>query len=378
MFGKRVKLFTLVGFEVNIDVSWIIIAVLVTWSLAKGVFPQYREGLSSGTYWLMGMAGAAGLFASIIFHELCHSLVARRFGMQMKGITLFVFGGVAEMHDEPPSPKAEFLMAVAGPAASILAGAVFLALAALAASGGAPGEYTTVIMYVGIINLVLAGFNLLPAYPLDGGRVLRSILWSRKGNLRRATRISTRIGSAFGLLLVFAGVYFFVRGALIGGIWWFFIGIFLRNASRASMMRLEMAEALKGEPVSRFMRTDPVTVSPGLPIGQLVEDYIYRHHFKMYPVVESGTLRGCITIGDVKAVERADWDKRTVEEISSPCSAENSIDQGADAVEALRLMNKTGRSRMLVTDGGRLSGIIALKDMLRFIFLKMELEDEES
>ena len=205
MFGKRVKLFTLVGFEVKIDVSWIIIAVLVVWSLAQGVFPRYLEGSSPTVYWLMGLAGAAGLFASIIFHELCHSLVARRFGMMMKGITLFVFGGVAEMQDEPPSPKAEFFMAVAGPAASIFAGAVFLAIGA-SAGGVMPGELTVVIQYLGVINLVLAGFNLLPAFPLDGGRVLRSILWRVKGDFRRATRISSRIGSAFGLLLIFAGV----------------------------------------------------------------------------------------------------------------------------------------------------------------------------
>lgn len=374
MFGRRVKLFTLLGFEVKIDVSWLIIAALVVWSLAEGVFPALREGLSARAYWIMGAAGAVGLFASIVFHELSHSLVARRFGMPMKGITLFVFGGVAEMQDEPPSPKAEFFMAIAGPAASIAAGGVLLVLAALV-GGALPGELADVIRYLGAINLILAGFNLIPAFPLDGGRVLRSILWRVKGDLRRATRISSRIGSAFGLLLIFAGVWFFLRGAFIGGIWWVFIGLFLRGASRSSMVRLEMVEALRGEPVSRFMKTDPVTVSPDLTLDRLVEDFIYRHHHKMFPVVRDGALDGCVTLADVKTVGRDEWGDRTVSQIASDCSGENSIDRGADAIDALRTMNRLGKSRMLVTDGGRLVGVVSLKDLMRFIMLRMELEE---
>ena len=190
MFGKRIPLFKLLGFTVNIDLSWLILAVLVTWSLAKGLFPYYFEGLSNQVYWWMGIAGAIGLFISIVFHEFCHSIVARHFGLPMKGITLFIFGGVAEMESEPQSPKVEFLMAIMGPVSSVLLGAAFYLASMAGKSVGWPTSVNGVLQYLMVINFVLAGFNLLPAFPLDGGRVLRSILWGIRGNLRWATRIA--------------------------------------------------------------------------------------------------------------------------------------------------------------------------------------------
>ena len=190
MFGKRITLFRLLGFEVKIDASWLIIAVLITWSLARAVFPAYFEGLSGATYILMGIVGALGLFSSIVVHEFSHSLVARRFGLSMKGITLFIFGGVAEMEEEPPTAKAEFFMAIAGPAASVVLGGVLLGITVLGTRYGWPNPVIGVLSYLWTINLVLAAFNLLPAFPLDGGRVLRSALWGFTGRLAWATRIA--------------------------------------------------------------------------------------------------------------------------------------------------------------------------------------------
>ena len=374
MFGKRITLFRLLGFEVKIDLSWLIIAVLITWSLARAVFPAYFKELSGTTHVLMGIVGALGLFTSIVVHEFSHSLVARRFGLPMKGITLFIFGGVAEMEEEPPTAKAEFLMAIAGPGASVIVGGILYGITVLGARSGWPDAVIGVLSYLWSINLVLAAFNLLPAFPLDGGRVLRSVLWGVTGRLGWATRIASLIGSGFGFLLIALGVVFFIRGQFVNGIWWFLIGTFVRNASQTSYQRLVTRRLLEGEPVRRFMEENPVTVPYYISVAQLVENYIYKYHFKMYPVVQEEKLVGCITTRAVKAIPRQEWDQHTVKEASTTCSSENTIASDADATDALALMSQTGNSRLMVVDKDRLVGIIALKDLLEFLSLKMDLE----
>jgi Zn-dependent protease/CBS domain-containing protein len=376
MFGQRIKLFKLLGFEVRIDWSWIIIAILIVWSLSKGLFPYYYKGLSTQTYWWMGIIGAAGLFVSIIVHEFSHSLVARKYGLPMKGITLFIFGGVAEMGDEPPSARAEFMMAIAGPLSSILIALIFYGIHAAGKQAGLAEPINGVVGYLGWINAILAGFNLLPAFPLDGGRVLRSILWGVKKNLRWATYVSSRIGSGFGILLIVLGVVQLFRGNFIGGMWWFLIGMFLQGAAKASYQQLLTRRALEGEPISRFMKTDPVTVPPSISLERLVEDYIYRYHFKMFPVIEnSDRLLGCVTTKQIKEIPRDEWRQKTVGEIAARCSPENTIEPLADAMKALSVMKQTGTSRLMVVEGGRLVGIIALKDLLELLSLKVELEE---
>jgi Zn-dependent protease/CBS domain-containing protein len=376
MFGKRIPLFKLFGFKVNVDASWLILAVLVTWSLAKGLFPYYFTGFSNSTYWWMGIAGAVGLFMSIIFHEFCHSLVARQFGLQMKGITLFIFGGVAEMESEPKSAKAEFLMAIAGPLSSVLLGGFFYLVHIAAISAGWSSPVNGVLLYLMIINLILAGFNLLPAFPLDGGRVLRSILWSVKGNLRWATRIASGLGSAIGVFMIIFGVLSFIAGSFIGGVWYFLIGLFIRQASRMSYSQLVMRNALAGEQIQRFMKTDPVTVSSSLPVDQLVSDYFYKFHYKMFPVSDGNGLKGCVTSKQVKELAREEWNRHTVKDVLIPCSEENAVSSQTDALQALSLMNRTGNSRLMVVDNNRLLGVVTLKDMLKFLSLKIDLESE--
>ena len=375
MFGNRIKLFKLLGFEVRVDWSWIIIAILIAWSLSKGLFPSYYKNLSPQTYWWMGIIGAAGLFLSIIAHEFSHSLVARKYGLPMKGITLFIFGGVAEMEDEPPSAKVEFMMAIAGPLCSILIALIFYGIHAAGKQAGLAQPINGVVGYLGWINAILAGFNLLPAFPLDGGRVLRSILWGVKKNLRWATYVSSRIGSGFGILLIVLGVIQVFRGNFVGGMWWFLIGMFLQGAARASYQQLLTRRALEGEPVRRFMKTDAVTVPPSISLEQLVEDYVYKYHFKMFPIVEDhDRLLGCVTTKQIKEIPRAEWGRRTVGDVASQCTAENTIEPQADAMKALSIMKQTGASRLMVVEKGRLVGIIALKDLLELLSLKVELE----
>lgn len=375
MFEKRLKLFKLLGFEVRLDLSWIVIATLVVWSLSTGLFPSQYHNLSSSTYWLMGTAGALGLFLSIIIHEFTHSVVARKYGIPMKGITLFIFGGVAEMSEEPTSAKAEFMMAIVGPLSSFGLAVFSLLFFAVGTRGDWPVPVIGVARYCIFINSLLAVFNLIPAFPLDGGRVFRSILWYFKGDLRWATRISSGIGSLFGILLIVYGFWRMFGADLIGGMWMILIGIFLQNAARMSYQQLIVRKAFEGEPVSRFMKSDPVTVSPATSVEELVEDYIYHHHYKIFPVVDSGKLLGCVFMEQVKEVPREERKKRTVSELMRPCSSEITIDSKTDAMKLLTVMNQTGAKRFMVVENGRLVGIVSSTDMLSLLSLKTEFEE---
>lgn len=375
MFGKPLTLFRILGFEVKIDWSWLILGALIVWSLATGLFPVWYKGLARGDYWAMGVAGAVGLFLSIVFHELWHSLIARRFGLNMRGITLFLFGGVSEMTDEPPSPKAEFFLAVAGPVSSVVLAAIFLVLGYLIRGGGSVTPSTAVLSYLGFLNLALAVFNLIPAFPLDGGRVLRAVLWGAWNDLSKATRVASRIGAGLGAGLMFLGVVQFFMGQSIGGIWTFIIGMFVRSAARSSYGQLVVRQALEGARVRQFMAKDPVSVDPGTTVEKLVEDFIYKYHFKMFPVVDGEKLVGCVTINQVKSVAREDWPSQRIGELASSCSAENTIGPDADVMAALAQMQRTGRSRLLVAEDGKLDGVISLKDIMGYITLKMDLEE---
>jgi len=377
MFGRQIKLFRLFGFTVSADVSWLVIAFLVVWSLAAGLFPTYYKGLEKSTYWWMGVAGALGLFASVVFHEFWHSLIARRYGLKIIGITLFIFGGVSQMTEEPRSPAVEFFMAVAGPLSSfVLAGLFYLFALAGDPYLSVPGE--AVLVYLASLNGLLGIFNLLPAFPLDGGRVLRSILWRAKGNLQWATRLASRIGEGFGAAMMLMGIIAFISGNFISGVWWFLIGTFLRNASQMSYRQLLIRQALQGEQVKRFMKPELVTVAPSVTLSQLMEDYIFRYHYKMFPVVDHERLMGVVTINQLKEVPRAEWGTHTVKEIAETCTEGNTIEPDADATQALDKMNRGGSSRLIVVDRGRLVGILALRDLLKFLAIKMDLEPQEA
>lgn len=377
MFSKRYKILNLLGFPIYLDLSWFAIVVLISWSLASRIFPTQVEGLSPGQYWTMGVLGALGLFASILAHELGHAVVARRFDLPMRGITLFIFGGVAEMTKEPPSAKAEFFVAIAGPIVSVLVSAACFAIAMF--SGPAmPPSVSAVIWYLATINAVVVVFNLIPAFPLDGGRVLRSILWHFTGNLRWATKVASSLGSAFGVFLIVFGFLNLLAGNLIGALWQILIGMFLRNAAQMSYQQVLVRRALEGEPVSRFMNRDVITVPASLPLDRLIEDFVYRHHHKMYPVTAGDQLIGCVTTRQVQQVPREQWHETTVGDVVERCGEDSTTTPNADAMEALTKLSRNEASRMLVVSDGQLAGILSLKDLMKFISLKVELEGDQS
>jgi len=377
MIGKKLVLFELLGFKVQADVSWIFLALLVTWSLARGLFPIWYEELPPATYWWMGIAGALGLFSSLLLRELSHSLVARRYGLQIKGITLFIFGGVAEMEEEPRSPKCEFLMAIAGPIASFSLALFFHLIAKIGAAQDLPVPILGVIEYLALVNVILGGFNLVPAFPLDGGRAFRAAMWYFKGDLRKATQSASRMGQGFGTLLMALGVLQVVLGNFVGGMWWFLIGLFLRTAAMASYQQLLTRRIFEGEPVRRFMSPDPVAVTPWLSIEAFVEGYVYDYHYDLFPVVEDHRLLGSAGIREVKMLPREEWARRRVADILAPCTAANTVGAETDAVKAMAIMRQSGNTRLMVVEDGRLVGMLVLKDMLELFALKMDLEGAE-
>ncbi|MCE5212866.1 MAG: site-2 protease family protein [Deltaproteobacteria bacterium] len=375
MFGRPISLFTIFGFEIKVDVSWLLLAALITWSLASGLFPEYYKNLPQSAYWWMGAAGTVGLFLSIIFHELTHSLVARRFGVSMKEITLFIFGGVAQMNEDPPHPKAEFMIAVVGPLSSFFLGLVAYLFYHIGVQNGWPVTVTGVLNYLCWLNIVLAAFNLIPAFPLDGGRILRSALWRWKKDIRWSTDIAAQIGSGFGLLLTIMGIIYIVRGNFVGGLWWFLIGLFVRSAAQSSYRQILARDLFHTKKVKDLMVTNPVTVPRSISLEEFIRDYVYKYHFQAYPVLSFGRLTGCIFLKQIASIPREEWAQQTVGAVALPCNNEITIGPEEDADKALELMNKTGNSRLLVVNGDELEGILSLKDMLALLSLKMEFDD---
>jgi Zn-dependent protease len=374
MFTARLRLLRLFGIPISVDISWLIILALITWTLAEAIFKPALPDASEGERLLLGFVTALAFFVCIVLHELGHALVARSRGIPIRGITLFLFGGVAELAAEPPSASSEFLMAIAGPLVSVFLSGVFFVLSLLAAGLGWATSIELIFRCLAWINLSLLVLNLLPAFPLDGGRVFRSILWGISGNLRRATRWAAAIGQGFAWLLIAGGVVLFYWGDVFGGIWLGLIGMFLNNAARGSYQQMVLQQALKGEPVSRFMNLQPIVVPPSLDLRSWVEDYVYRYHRKTFPVASNGHLEGYISTQALARFPRAEWDRHTVAEVMRQDLQAVTISPQTDALEALGRMQRTGASRLLVSNGTQLLGIVSLKDLLRFLNLKIELE----
>ena len=374
MFTTRWPLFRVGRITIRIDASWLIILALATVSL-NGLFRQLVPGLTPASYWAMGLVTALSFFTCIVLHELGHALTAQRVGIPIRGITLFLFGGVAELEGEPPSAGKEFLMAIAGPAVSAVLAALFGVLFYAGAVSGWPAPVVMVLWALAAINGSVLVFNMIPAFPLDGGRVLRSALWGYTGSVRRATYWASLLGQGFAWLLIAVGVWSFFDGQVWNGVWTGLIGLFLNNAARSSYQQVLIRQALEGEPVSRFMNPDPVTVPPALDLRTWLDEYVYRYHHKTFPVVADGRLLGVISTRALGRFPREEWDRVSVGEAMRQDLDAVTVPPQTDAMKALERMQRTGSSRLLVTRDGQLVGIISLKDLLRFLQLKLELEE---
>jgi Zn-dependent protease len=304
-FGRDARggfaLFRIAGIQVRVDPSWFLIIVLIWWSLAAGYFPRLHPDAGAVATWAAGLLTALLFFASLLLHELSHCFMARRAGLEVPSITLFLFGGASEMAREPDDPDTELRIAIVGPLASFaLAGLFWGASRALPAA--TPDLLVGVVRYLAWINLALAVFNLLPGFPLDGGRVLRAWLWRRTGSLQRASRVATQAGKGLGAGLAVLGVLQIFSGALIGGVWLVLVGLFARGLAESSYQSLMLRQLLQEVSVGDVMVREPVTVRPDLPLDRLVEDYVLGRGFRGFPVVEEGRALGLVSVEQVKRV----------------------------------------------------------------------------
>lgn len=375
MFGKRFNFISLAGIKIGIDMSWLLIAVLLTWTLAAGNFPFYYPHLSAGTYWLMGFTGMIGLFICIILHELGHALVAKHYKLPVTQITLFIFGGIAEIKKEPPSPKIEFLVAVAGPIVSLLIAGMMYMVTEAGIVLNFPIAVLGVTSYLTWINLIIVVFNLIPAFPLDGGRILRAILWKCNHNLALATKITTRMGAGFGLMLVFLGIFLFITSSFLSGLWITIIGLFLQKAAFSSRTQFYITKQLQGEKVLKFMKKDPVSVSPHLSLKECIDNYVYTSHHHLYPVTDNDELLGYISLQEIKSVPPENWSNTDVRNVMVPLSQVTTVSPSTSALEAMNLIHEVNAATLFVVENGKLVGLLTSQDLFKLILLKLELEE---
>jgi Zn-dependent protease/CBS domain-containing protein len=349
------------GVELRLNWSLLAVVALIVWSLAEGVFPDTNPGLSHPTY--LGMASVAALLflASIALHELGHSWVARREGIEVDSITLWLFGGVSQLKGRFASPGAEFRVAVSGPLVSIVLGVLFM----LIALAGPPSAVDGVAAWLGYINLILAVFNLLPASPLDGGRVLHAVLWRAKGDFAWATRVASEIGQGFGYLFIALGIAMFVFEGAFSGAWLAFIGWFLLQGARAEARYVATEQALGGLRVRDLMVRDPVTVDADTTLGRFMDDVAWSHRFTTYPVLEGDRPVGLLAFAAVAAVPRADWDTRRVQNTMIPLDDVPLLTEDELAVDALQELAAPTGNRALVIDNGHLAGLLSITDIAR-------------
>jgi Zn-dependent protease/CBS domain-containing protein len=355
------------GIQFGVNWSWLVVLALIVWTLYSGIFPETNPGLENGSYVGMAIFAAVLFFLSLLLHEFGHALVARREGMEIDGITLWLFGGVARFKGMFPSAGAEFRIAIAGPLVSLGLGVLFILLAwAL----GSPQEVDGVAAWLGYINLALLVFNLLPALPLDGGRVLRSILWGARGSFEWATHVAASIGRGFGYLFILGGVALLIFEGVFSGAWLAFMGWFLLQAAGAEDHYLAAQQALSGLKVRDLMARDPVTASKDETIGEFMDDVVWNRRYTTYPVVSDSRVVGLLPFRCVASVPRGDWDERRVRDCMIPVASVPVFAPDDELVEAAGELSENDVHRGLVLDAGRLVGLLSITDVARALQLR--------
>jgi Zn-dependent protease/predicted transcriptional regulator len=375
------------GIDIEIDWSWLFIFILIAWDLST-VFDQLHPTWAVSVVWSAAIAAALLFFISVLLHELAHSLVAQSQGVPVRSITLFLFGGVSDIQREPPSPRAEFLITIVGPLTSLVIGVVLLVLAGTTANPintmtGSTSSMSglkllpTMLLWLGSINILLAFFNMIPGFPLDGGRVLRSILWAITGNLRRATQMASQAGQIIAWLFIVAGIMMvfgydipLLGTGLINGLWLAFIGWFLNSAAQQSYRQVVIHDMLHGVPVTRLMRLNPPTVSSNVSISSLVHDHVMGTDDHAFPVVDNGQLVGIVTLEDIRTVKRDAWDMQNVRQIMTPADKLTVAAPDEDAADALDKLATLDVHQLPVVSNGKLVGLLRQRDILKWLHLQ--------
>lgn len=364
------RLFRISGIDIGIHYSWLLIFILIAWSLAQGYFPQAYPGWTVITYWVTGVIASLMLFISVLLHELAHSLVAQARGLPVSSITLFIFGGVSNLEKEPEKPSTEFTMAVVGPLSSLILGGIFWGL--LHALTKQTSPVAAMLHYLALINVILAAFNILPGFPLDGGRVLRSILWGTMKDLKKATNIAATVGQAFGWAMIAFGVFWLFTGNFIGGLWIAFIGWFLSSAAGSSRRQLTLQEHLAGVAVKEAMNPNPVTVDQGTSVDEVVRNVFYQGRGRAAPVMQGEKLVGIVTIDDVKKLPHDRWVETPVVSIMTHAPL-YSVAPEDDLNTALKLIAQHDINQVLVLRQGQLVGLLSRADIISHLQISQEL-----
>lgn len=365
--NDSITLGRIAGIRVGVNWSWLVVFALIVWTLSESIFPRMNPGLSDGTYLGMAIAAALLFFISLLMHEYGHALVARREGMEIDGITLWLFGGVARFKGVFPSAGAEFRIAIAGPIVSLVLGVLFVLFAWLTPS---PEAVDGAAAWLGYINLTLLVFNLLPALPLDGGRVLRSALWAARNDFAWATRVAAWVGRAFGYVFIAVGLGLFIFQGAFSGAWLAFIGWFLLQAAGAEDRYLLARQALSGLRVGDLMVRDPVTARPDMTLGDFMDEVVTQRRHTTYPVVEDGRALGLLPFRCVAEVPRREWDTRLVRDCMIPRDRVPVVNEMDDAIDAAAELADGDVNRALVLDGDRLAGLLSVTDVARALQIR--------
>ena len=364
------RLFRIAGIDIGIHYSWLFIFFLFAWLLAQGFFPQRYPGWNVSTYWIIGFISALLLFVSVLIHELAHSLVARSRGLPVSGITLFIFGGVSNLQEEPSKASVEFSMAIVGPLTSLILAGIFWGLLHTLSSQATP--LGAVLYYLAFINALLAAFNILPGFPLDGGRVLRSILWGTMRDLAKATNIAATVGYILGWALVAFGVYSMFTGDFLGGIWIAFIGWFLSSAAESSRKQFNLREHLTGIKVKDVIKANPEIVSPDTTVDNVVRSIFYQNKGRAALVMKDDQLSGIVTITDVKKLAHDKWAETHIKNImtSTPLY---SVSEESELSSAMQLIDQHDINQVIVLHAGKAVGLLSRADIIRFLQVSQEL-----
>ncbi|WP_417494711.1 site-2 protease family protein [Maricaulis sp.] len=362
--------FKIGGVIVRAEPSWLFLALLVGWSLAVGFFPDQTAGLETSTYVFMAILGVVGLTFSIIAHELSHTFVGRAFGMPINRVTLFMFGGAAELEEEPKTPMTELVMALAGPLMSLFLALVFSQLAGLGAVGGAQAPLAMVLAYLGLINFLLAMFNMLPAFPLDGGRVLRALIWLFSGDRRRATRWASLAGEGFAVFFIVAGIFLLLSTGSLGGAWWVLIGFFLRGAAKSSRVELETRVALGDVRALDLVTPGIETADAGMTVADFIADKLVRHHRDWFAVTEGERLVGRAGLSEAQAVVPDARAHTRLSAIAVRPGANELLPADVRGDRAFAQMQRHHLQRIYLVDGERFAGVLSMADLLEYARLR--------
>jgi Zn-dependent protease len=372
----NVRLGRILGVEIGLHFSWFVIALLITLSLTAQFHqqnPQWGEPVILG----LSILTAVFFFAAIVLHELSHSVVAKARGLPVKSITLFALGGVAQVEKEAPDAKTEFFVAIVGPMASVVIGAICLFLAWLI--GWSPlttpdQPLPAMLAWLGYINFLLAAFNMIPGFPLDGGRVLRAVIWRLTGSPDRATRIASRTGEVVAMGFIMLGIVRFFGGAGFGGLWLAFIGWFLLDASRAAYVQIGLQDALRGVSVADVMERDCPTIDVDCDLQTLIDKYVIRSGRRCFVVVEGVNIAGLVTLHEVKEIERERWPRTTVGQVMLPFEKLHRTSPDTPISDALEAMAREDINQLPVASNGRLEGIVSREHIIRVFQARQELQ----